>query len=690
MPTGQTSHKASKLLLLTATALMANEILAGPPIPFDQFTVTSGDITALPCPTTGLPPGATITCGDLNDPNTIVSDGMLQRRITLSGLTGAAAVQNGTYIQFIITDPGVTGDATADPFTAARGNLFFTNEDFVKMNNRTSGISEKQVIIDSQMNSPDLETRFVNISEYEFGAWANTSGTTFPWIKLYQQISQLDYSDYNASLAPDPTLIFDSTADILSNGNGFNDNIKVTLEQDVDLTVDGSGAGAQGFKYVKAVGQYQTSSNPTDPMLPGGTNGGTVTWSPGDPVEALWIGQTLDQGAFGNNTLFGFTKYTATDSSGFFPVELTSSLTSFTDTTAVNWDLLDPNIFGLPPVVPAVPVLVAATAAVAAPDPIDPAVPAGTAPGGPTTPVTLPLNYYAWTVNNGVFSVDPCPATVTCRTPVVNEGGVFQRIVVVSGVEYMQTIITEEDATGDPNAAEFTAGSLAFKSENFVRLGLSGTNQGIASTLRIAQEDLGYLTVTPGALPSTAGQFVYNTDLRTGWANGGPLDPRISIDQRLVVPDTNFQHVSSFDYQFKLEQGETDLDKRMSIRHVVGTVTGGNGFDNPIRFDTEVVQGAFQNTSNTLAEPALLPSTGDTITWNPFDAVQVTWIGGEYITPDGAGPSRINTTSYINLTTGERAAATANDVSPPAPESWVDPFTQPPPSYSTTYTPPPF
>ncbi len=534
---------------------MAHETLAGPPIPFDQFTVSSGDITALPCPTTGLPPGATITCGDLNDPNTIVSDGMLQRRVVVSGLTGAAAVQNGTYIQFIITDPGVTGDATAD---------------------------------------------------------------------------------------------------IVSNGNGFNDNIKITLEQDVDLTVDGSGAGAQGFNYVKAVGQYQTSSNPTDPMLPGGTNGGTVTWSPGDPVEALWIGQTLDQGAFGNNSLFGFTQYTATDSSGFFPVELTSSLTSFTDTTVVNWDLLDPNIFGLPPVVPTVPVLIAATAAVAPPDPIDPSVPAGTAPGGPTTPVTLPLNYYAWTVNNGVFSVDPCPPSVTCRTPVVNEGGVFQRIVVVSGVEYMQTIITEENATGDPNAAEFTAGSLAFKSENFVQLGLSGTNQGIASTLRIAQEDLNYLTVTPGELPSTAGQFIYNTDLRTGWANGGSLDPRISIDQRLVVPDTNFQHVSSFDYQFKLEQGETALDKRMSIRHVVGTVTGGNGFDNPIRFDTEVVQGAFQNTSNTLADPALLPSTGDTITWNPFDAVQVNWIGGEYITPDSAGPSRINMTSYINHTTGER------------------------------------
>ncbi len=675
------------MLLVT---LSAATVQAGPPIPFDQFTVTSGEITALPCPTSGLPPGVTITCGDLNDPTTVVSDGMLQRRVVVSGLAGPAAVQNGTYIQFIITEPGVTGDATADPFTAARGNLYFSNEDFIKMNNRDAGISEKQVILDRQINSsnPNLETRFVNITEYEFGDWANTNGNTFPWFKVFQQISELDYTDYNASLAPNPTLVFDSTADIISNGNGFSDNIKVTLEQDVDLTVDGSGAGAQGFRFVKAAGQYQISSNPTDPMLPDGSNGGSVTWSPGDPVKALWIGQTLEEGAFGTNTPFGFTQYRGVDP--FFFTEVTSSLTSLTDTTAVNWDLLNPSVFGLLPTVPTVPVMVAASATVAPPDPIDPIVPAGTAPGGSTTPVALPLNYYGWTISNGVFDVDPCPPSVICGDPVVNERGVFQRVVVVSGAEYIQTIITDENATGAPNAPEFDANSLAFKSENFVKLGVSGPNQGITSTLRIAQEDLGYTSATPGDLPSTGGQFVYNTTLKTGWANGGPLDPRISLDQRLVVPDTSFQHVSSFDYKFKLDQGQTDLDKRMSIRHVVGTVTGGNGFDNPVRFDTEVVQGAFQNTARSVSEPALLPSTGETITWNPFDAIQVTWIAGEYITPDPMGPSRINTTSYINLSTGERVAATDIVVSPTAPESWVDPFTQPPPGYSTTYTPPPF
>ncbi len=673
--------------LLAFLAIASVPAFAAPPIPFDGYTVNSGDITAAPCPTYS---GVTITCGSLSDPTTVVSDGMLQRQITFSG---AGPAIDGTYIQFIITEPGVTGDAAANPFTSARGNLLFTNEDFVKMHSRSAGISSKQAIIESDFVNPDLENRFVNITEYEYGPWANTS-STYPWVKVQQEITQVDYTNYNASIDPNPTVLFSSTANLNSNGNAFTDNFKIELAQMVDMT-DSSGYGVQGFQYVNAKGQYQTSSNTTDPLLPGGTNGGSVTWNAGDEVSAMWIGQNLAGGAPSGASNFGFTKYTAVSTVGFIPSLMSSALTSFTSTAPVNWNLLSPSVFGPPPTLPTGTTFTTASAAVAAPDPIAPTLPAGSPPVGTTTPVALPVNYYGWTVSNGVFTLDPCPLGVYCGPPIVNEGGLLQRIVSSGGVDYIQTIVTDPNATGDPNNGDFIANSLAFKSENFVRIGTmggggGGIGSGVASTLHIAEQDLAYVTQTPGTLPTTGGQFTYNTELKTGWANGGPLDPRIAVDQRLLVPDTNFPDVSSTDYTFSLKQGQSDTDKMFTFSDVVGTVTGGGGFDNPIVFKSEMRSGAFQNNTRTLTDPALLPSTGGNIAWNAGEAIQVTWIGGEYVTPDPFGPSRVSTVSYTNLSTGDRTAATRRDVSPPNPETWVDPFTQPPPTYSTTYTPPPF
>jgi len=650
---------------------------------------------------------------------------MLQRQVTISGATGSEAVQNGTYIQFIITDPGVSGDAAAVPFSTARGNLNFTNEDFVKMNNRTSGISEKQVIIESNPNG-NIEDRFVNTFEYEFGPWAQTDAVTYPWIKLNQDISQLDYS-----LDPlNPTRIFDSTADILSNGVAFTDNLKVTLTQDVDLSDPNpaNGGGAQGFKYVKLLGQYIVGSNPVDPILPGGTNGGSVVWNPGDKsVTATWIGQTLDKAGPGGGVAdFGFTKYESIARMPPFTgpfTAMSSSLTSFLDgsasTTAVGWDLLAASpanlaMFGAQPTVPTTPVTVSATdfAAIASPGSnITPTV-AATAPASGTPVIQEPpLPYFGWTVSGGVFTLAPCPAGVICGTPIVNEGGMLQRVVSIGGVEYIQTIVADKNATGDPNAAEFSANSLAFKSENFIKLH-SSTGTGIASKLHIAEQDLAYVTQSPGIngqlpLPSTAGQFVYDTQLKIGWANGGAFDNRVKVDQRLVVPDTSFANVSSVDLDFHLAEGLTQADKRIDLSHAVGSVTGGNGFGNPIRFATSIVEGAFQTTAHALTDPVLLPSTGGNIAWAAGDAVQVTWVGGEYITSDPFATARIGTTTYTNLSTGDRVeatrgtpvGATAGDPPSPAPsldaEGWgsilpADPFSTPSLTYSTTYTPPGF
>ncbi len=674
--------------LLAALAMASLSVNAGPPIPFDGYTVNSGDITAAPCPSYA-------TCSSLTDPETVVSDGMLQRRVTISG-TGDPTL-DGTYIQFIITDPGVTGDASANPFSATRGNLLFTNEDFVKMHNRSAGISEKQTIIQSEFVNPDLENRFVNITEYEYGPWAN-SGANYPWVHVDQQISQVDYTKYNATIDPNPTLVFDSSAVLDSNGNGFTDNFKIDLSQMVDMT-DAAGFGAQGFKYVDAKGQYLTSGAVT---LPDGSN---ISWNPlnGDEVSAMWIGQSLAGG--GSSPEFGHTKYTKVDTSNpFNPVTTSIDWTSFASAIAQSWNQVPPNnvdpaVFGSTPTLPTGPTLVAATASISPPDPINPNPSlTGSPPAGSTTPVAPPVPYYSWTVTNGVFTLAACPVGATCGAPIVNEGGLMQRIVTKGGVDYIQTIVTDPNATGDPNATDFAANSLAFKSENFVRMGSmgggGGIGSGIASQLHIAEQDTSYITQTPGTLPTTGGQFTYDTALKTGWANGGPTDPKIAVSQRIMVPDTSFPDVSSSDYTFTLKQGQADTDKMWALSDVVGTVTGGNGFQNPIMFNTIFRSGAFQNTSHALTDPALLPSTGGNIAWNPGEAIQVTWVAGEYVTPDPFGPSAVNTLSYTNLSTGDRTASTSRATPVTGPESWVDPFGPPTgpaaPTYTTTYTPPPF
>lgn len=697
------------LLAGTLGGVLAGVATAGAPIAFDQYTVSNGAITpkAGSCTSPGF--GVTYTC------KTGVTDqGMLQREVTVEGWTGANAKLNGTYIQFIITDPDATGDAGGTPFSAARDNLDFTNEDWIKMHSRGASIASKQTIVESNFTSPTLEDRFVNVTSYEFGDWAQTHPIFLPWVDIQQEVSQVDYSGVN------PKEIFRSDANISNNGNpSFTTDFRVALSQTVDLSTPGHGPGVQGFDYVKAAGSFQTSSNAVDPLLPGGTNGGSVTWSVGDPVTAMWVGQRLDIGG-GVVTKFGHTKYSADTTQYIFPpgvfvpVTSTSRLTSFTDPNPVNWNLLDTYVagtfntvplFGLPPSLPSVPITVTGTPTPTAGS-LLPTVAAGSAPVGSTTPVPLPVNAYnEWTVSGGVFTVQCNGVGVFCGPPIVNEGGLFQRVVSVGGVEYIQTIITDTNATGNASVADFQPGALAFKNETFTRR-VSGGGHGIAANLHLAEQDLSYQSQSPTTtpLPSTGGQFAYNTQLKTGWANGGPTDPTMIVDQRVLVPETTQNQTSSMDNIFHLEQGAGANDQRMELASTVGTQTGGNGFTQPIMFATSKVTGAFQGTTHsTSTDPVLLTgpnaTNGGNIDWAQYDAIQVSWIGAEYPTPDPFGPSRVATTSYTNLSSGARTDSTSITTTPPDPESWVAPFGVAPPFSPATmpaypaggvYSPPAF
>ena len=112
---------------LSASVCGTAYAVSGEPLPFDQFTVTTGEITA-DCGNWTNAGGAalTVTCAAPT-----ISDGMLQRQVTVSSTDPD---YNGTYVQFIMTESGASGDASAEAFSTARGSLYFTGEDFIKMN----------------------------------------------------------------------------------------------------------------------------------------------------------------------------------------------------------------------------------------------------------------------------------------------------------------------------------------------------------------------------------------------------------------------------------------------------------------------------------------------------------------------------------------------------------------------------
>ena len=732
-------HGFSYGLFILSSLSIGSALAAGQPIPFDAYTVNNGAISTS-CPTLTV---GTVTCKPGVDDN-----GMLQREITVSG-TGSV---DGTYLQFIVTDPGVTGDAGAAPFSAARGSVNFSNEDFVKMNHRGDGISSRQTLISSNMLTPALEARFVNQFDYRFG-WAQTG--TDPWIHTTQDISQVDYSANPTS----PTEVFSSAADITSSGNLFNSDLDIDITQYIDLT-DTFGTGDQQFKYKKVSGQYQATFNPTNPVLSGGTNGGNITWSPFNSITATWIGQDLSAGGVPGGGKFGYTKFANLD---YLPTINNTSITNLTDNTPLIWPNSGPLMqpFGPTPTLITAPLMISPTATITAATGLAPTV-AAKSPlsAAPTGPGATLIPYNQWTVANGVYTLPPCPLGVTCGRIIVNEAGLLQRYVTIAGIEYIQTIVTDTNATGDPTAADFSVGSLAFKAETFVKTNsISGTTaNGIANNIHIAEQDLAYKNVSPGIsgsgapLPTTGGQFQYNIALKTGWANGGPLDPKIVVDQRELVPDNNFNHTSSMENTFHMERGATRADKKIDISTVVGTINGidgptttspltfadttacmanfnsgvglgfisasavpsctlvgttyqlsyyvpGSGFVDPIMFNTSIVKGDFQNTVHAVTDPALL-NNGGNIAWSAGDAIQATWVAGAYITSDPFGPAQISSTSYTNLST---AATTSNTfvAGPPGttplpivvtgPDSWINPFT---PSggmvYSSTYVPPPF
>ena len=707
-----------RFLAVISSILISTPVFAvsGSPLPFDAFTATSGEISA-PCSDWTNAEGLVIsvTCG-----TPTLSDGMYQREVNV---TSVDPTYNGTYIQFIMTDPGASGDAQADPFSTERGSLNFSNVDFIKMNNRGPGIASKLTILDSQFDdATKTEERFRYENTYNYG-WAQGTGLVNPWEEFEQEVSTLQYSNDLLSVME----VFNSDFNLSSNANNFTNNKKLSIDQRLQMG-QLPGDEVQKFKHAKVSGGYsQTGSDDffglinANPVLPGGTNGGVLNWLPGDIVAGTWLGVQSNDPA---GSVFGLTHYeNLSGSTGSAETKLVSltnpeaggGLYSYTPTGVSGldavlatydgqplWNLIwrslgssmyEP-LLGSAEFMSYVNTVNMTDFSVQAPNVLMGAANPDYIANSDSTPPALqtvdfdPV-YDQWTVANGVFFGVVCPAAADfCDQPIVNENGMYQRLIVVAGIPYYQTLmVADGSVSGDPTTGDFIdtgnplTAALEFKSETYIRAdNSSGTGSGVASRQHMASQELGYITApVSNDLPSSAGEFVYDTELKTGWANVGGLDPRLSVTQTVAVPDTLLLNTSSMEQTYTMQVGPTQADKYITLSTRVGTREGGDGFNQPVNMYAVTASGIYQPSSRVaVIDPfdpqydPLLPSTGEDIGWAEGDAVRATWFGAQYAAAAFA-PIVIGSTSFANLSTGDHIASTT--LGSPDPEAWlIDPF----------------
>lgn len=249
-----------RLAILIALGCAPNISFAAPPIVFDDWANTAGDISAT-CPT-GFQCGAGV-----------VDDGMLQR--TVRDLNG------DEFIQLILDDMDALGTR-------------ITTESFIRING-ASGISSKQTI---STNGADnlLSTTILNTG------WANNE--IDPTVLINQTLTSVDASGAGI----DNSFNFEVYEDVNGNPLGrFIDITDTTLDSSLLSANPTTGQDIQKFVYRRASGnQVPTAGSVTLPSamgmgggmmgggMMGGGAGGTMDWLAGDDVEVIWVGQICD------------------------------------------------------------------------------------------------------------------------------------------------------------------------------------------------------------------------------------------------------------------------------------------------------------------------------------------------------------------------------------------------------------
>ena len=272
------------------------------------------------------------------------------------------------------------------------------------------------------------------------------------------------------------------------------------------------------------------------------------------------------------------------------------------------------------------------------------------------------VNFDGWTVSDGVID-SACPAVVgvaSCEAG-VEDNGFLQRIIVMDdGKRYIQRIVTDPGANGDPAQDVFTANSLSFAMEDFVEMNRDYTENATNIPLQVngLNPDASYGVTTKftvaeskmtGAIEerfSYAVRFDSGVKFDTGPALAG-LDPffnngpPIGSDFVYAVSTTTIQEI---DWS-QLGSPEELFYSSATIKNtprggvpVVGPLPRPNhyldqrinlGGGDSQQFKYQLLQGSEQQASHTLADPFLLPggSNGGNFAYAAGDALSATWIG---------------------------------------------------------------
>ncbi|MBI5450067.1 MAG: hypothetical protein HY940_01795 [Gammaproteobacteria bacterium] len=304
-----------------------------------------------------------------------------------------------------------------------------------------------------------------------------------------------------------------------------------------------------------------------------------------------------------------------------------------------------------------------------------------------------PTTYGGWTVSKGTITA-PCPAGILSCSISVADNGFLQRILTLSGgARYIQRIVTEPGANGDPNQADFSADSLAFTMEDFVQMNRDLT----ASVLNLDKNVSTRFSLAESTFSGSAElRFTYAVRLDNGpQFDSGPAvsnsRPPMWVDSTTTVREIDWSTLSSpvekifSSATIRSNSSGFPLTSPTTFgraEHVFDQRLNLGGADSQ-QFSHHLLGGRAQTTSHALSAADILPggSNGGDLAWAVNDTISATWIGQtmtDVYLPDGAATTFGYTGYYKGENTG--AAITSgistrfSSLTSSAPASWVTPF----------------
>lgn len=284
-----------------------------------------------------------------------------------------------------------------------------------------------------------------------------------------------------------------------------------------------------------------------------------------------------------------------------------------------------------------------------------------------------PANFDVWSVSSGNISfgdydggtagTQTCPAGYTCGTPVTGSGFLQRQVVNnTSGVQYFQTIVAPEGATGAPAA-------LVFADETFVRVGATGVS-GKQHALDSSVSGIETTDVST------------STMLNSGWASGGVFkDLQISQSITLTNNKATTPEVTLYN-GFTFNQNGTNaaptgkfLDVTQGVLIEGDATIANNTGDDVQKFVMRQASGNLNGAAHVLGSPVLLTGNGGDVAWSATDDVKVIWVGQQMIK---SGVESFRYQFYDNVTSAAADSISDFEVGQATPFSWVNPFSTTP------------